>query len=114
MEPAVQTKKTYGHVQHVKSDDFHQEVLNCEAPVLVDFYADWCGPCRMLSPVLDELARETPNAKIVKVNVDDAPDIAGKYGVNSIPMLIAFEDGKPKSQIVGLAAKGTLKKMLAE
>ena len=114
MQTTAPTKKTYGRVVHVKSDEFQREVLNSEAPVLVDFYADWCGPCRMLSPVLDELAKEVPNAKIVKVNVDDSPEVAGKYGVNSIPMLIAFEDGKAKSQVVGLAPKSTLKKMLDE
>jgi len=83
-------------------------------PVLVDFYADWCGPCRMLSPVLEELARETPEARIVKIDVDKSPEIAAKYGVNSIPMLVLFKDGEPKSQIIGLAPKSTLRQLLSK
>jgi thioredoxin 1 len=113
MTSTTATKKTYGQVYHVSSADFQQEVLNSESPVLVDFYADWCGPCRMLAPVLEELASEVPEAKIVKVDVDDAPDLAAKYGVNSIPMLIAFNEGKPTAQVVGLTKKDALKRMLS-
>jgi thioredoxin len=84
-----------------------------ERPCIIDFYADWCAPCRMLSPLLDQLARETPEAKIVKVNVDQSPDIASRHKVNSIPMLILFDEGKPKAQIVGLAPKQAIQRMLA-
>jgi thioredoxin 1 len=113
MHTTTESKTTHGQVLHASSADFADQVLKSDAPVLVDFYADWCGPCRMLSPVLDQLARETPKAKIVKLNVDQSPEIATQYNVSSIPMLILFEEGKPKSQIVGLAPKQTLQRMLS-
>ena len=100
-------------VQHINESQFDREVLQSAGPVLVDFYADWCGPCKLLTPVLEELARETPDAKIVKVNVDDAPGIANRYGVNSIPTLIVFRDGQAKTGMVGLASKTRLRSLLA-
>lgn len=105
--------ETVNRVQHADAGDFDRQVLRSEVPVLVDFYADWCGPCRALAPVLDELARETPNAKIVKVNVDDNPELALQYRVDSIPRLIVFKDGRPVAQHSGLASKGYLKSLLA-
>lgn len=101
-------------VHHADVTDFDRQVLRSEVPVLVDFYADWCGPCRALSPVLEELARETPNAKIVKVNVDDNPELAMQYRVDSIPRLIVFKNGRPVAQHSGLASKNYLKSLLTK
>lgn len=78
----------------------------------MDFYADWCGPCQKLAPVLEELAAETPNAKIVKVNVERSPDLAAEYGVDSIPSLKVFKNGQVTDQVVGLANKDRLRTML--
>jgi thioredoxin 1 len=99
-------------VVYANDQTFHDQVLNSEVPVLVDFYADWCGPCRALSPVLEELAQESPNAQIVKVNVDESPQLAGQYGIRSIPALLVFNDGKITGQQVGLASKEQLKALL--
>ncbi len=81
-------------------------------PVLVDFYADWCGPCKRIAPVLEELAAEIPNAKIVKVNVEHNPRLAAEYGVQSIPSLKVFKNGQVTDQVVGLASKDRLRTML--
>jgi thioredoxin 1 len=104
--------KQENKVHHADEENFAELVLDSDVPVLVDFYADWCGPCRMIAPVLDELARETTGAKIVKVNVDQSPDLAARYGVNSIPNLKIFDDGKVVDEQVGLVNKARLKKML--
>jgi thioredoxin 1 len=104
--------KRAGEIQHADEANFERLVLNSDVPVLVDFYADWCGPCRMVAPVLEELARETTDAKIVKVNVDHSPQLAARYDINSIPSLKVFDDGTVTDQHVGLANKARLKKML--
>ena len=76
------------------SANFEEEVLKSEKPVLIDFYADWCGPCKMLSPIIDEIAEENSDIKVVKVNVDDSQDLAMKYQVMSIPTLVVIKNGK--------------------
>jgi thioredoxin 1 len=100
-------------VRHADQANFGSLVLKSDVPVLVDFYADWCSPCRRLAPVLEELARETPEARIVKVNVDTSPDLATEYGVDSIPSLKIFKNGIVTKELVGLAGKSQLKSLLA-
>lgn len=92
-------------ILHVSSTNFEAEVLNCPQTVLVDFYADWCGPCKMLTPVIDEIAAEHPEVKVVKLNVDNAPEIASSYGVMSIPTLIVFKGGQAAARSVGYTGK---------
>ena len=92
----------------VKSENFESEVLNSEKPVLVDFWASWCGPCRMLSPIVDEIAEEVQTIKVGKVNVDEQQDLAGKFGVMSIPTLILFKNGQPVNKSVGAKSKAAL------
>jgi thioredoxin 1 len=93
--------------------NFDREVLSSKVPVLVDFYADWCGPCRAFAPILDEFAREFPHVKIVRVNVDENPKLAAKYEIEFIPSLLVFRNGKLSARHVGAADKTVLKKLLA-
>ncbi len=96
-------------VVKLNSSNFEEEVLKCEKKVLVDFYADWCGPCKMMSPVIDEIAKtESDKIKVCKLNVDEASDIAGEYGVMSIPTLIFFENGNVVDTVVGLTSKSDI------
>lgn len=93
--------------------NFEQEVLNSENPVLVDFWAEWCGPCRMIGPVVEELAGEYEGkAKVGKVNVDFNPEVSIKYGIRSIPALLIFKNGEVVDQIVGAVPKPHLTKQL--
>ena len=86
----------------VSTADFDREVLESEIPVLVDFWAVWCGPCRMIAPTVDAVAEEyAGRAKVVKLNVDDRPDIAGRYGIQSIPTLVLFKGGQPVDRLMG-------------
>lgn len=94
-------------------DSFEEDVLKSDKPVLVDFWAEWCGPCRMVGPVVDELAGEYEGkAKIGKVDVDNNPEISTKYGIRSIPSLLIFKNGEVVDQIVGAVPKAQLKKQL--
>ena len=92
-------------VLKVNKENFATEVLNAQGTVLVDFFADWCGPCKMLSPVLDEIAEEQTELKVCKVNVDDEPELASRYGVMSIPTLVVIRDGKEVNKSVGVVSK---------
>ncbi len=89
----------------VNGQNFEEEVIKSEKPVLIDFYADWCGPCKMLSPIIDEVAEENTDIKVVKVNVDDAQDLAMKYQVMSIPTLVVIKNGEEVNRSVGLIDK---------
>ena len=97
----------------LNEDNFRQEVLKSEMPVLVDFWAAWCGPCKMVGPIVEELANDyVGKAKVCKLNVDDCGRIAQSYGVMSIPILILFKDGQEANRIVGFRPKAELAKML--
>lgn len=94
-------------------DNFQEEVLNSKEPVLVDFWASWCGPCRMLGPVVAEIAEEEAGrTKVGKVNVDEETDLAVQYGISSIPAILVFKNGEVVNRTVGLQSKESLKKLL--
>ncbi len=92
-------------ILHITKDNFEQEVLKSDVPVLVDFWATWCGPCRALGPVLEEIASETSSVKIVKVNVDEQPELASQFRIMSIPTMILFKSGEVADKTVGLLPK---------
>ena len=93
-------------------ENFESEVLKGEGKVLVDFYADWCGPCKMMSPIIDEIAEELENVKVGKVNVDENGNIAEKFNIMSIPTIIIFKDSQPIKSFVGLTEKEEIKNVL--
>ena len=97
---------------HINNHNFHEEVMNSEKTVLVDFWASWCGPCRMVGPILDEIAAEYPEYKIVKINVDEEPELASRYQVVSIPTLMVVKNGQVVSQSAGARPKNQILAML--
>lgn len=99
-------------VTTVTAENFEQEVLNSAVPVLVDFWASWCGPCRMLSPVVDEIAAEREDVKVCKINVDEEQELAVKFGVMSIPTLMVFQDGAAANTSVGVIPKEKILEMI--
>ena len=96
----------------VTKDNFQKEVLESEKPVLLDFWASWCGPCRMVSPIVDEIAEERSDIAVGKVNVDEQPELAGKFGVASIPTLVVLREGRIVRQSVGAMPKSRILALL--
>ena len=100
-------------IVHISDDSFEEDVLQSEVPVLVDYWAEWCGPCKMIAPVVDELSDEFDGKiKFTKLNVDFNPQTSAKYGVRSIPTLLIFKDGAPVDQVVGAVPKAVLQQRL--
>ncbi len=100
-------------VKKIGESEFQTEVLQADQPVLVDFYADWCGPCRMLGPVVDQIAQQYEGRiKVIKVDVDKSQNIAAQFQISSIPLLMLFQDGKVVNQSVGLVQAGKLQAMI--
>ena len=97
---------------HINQSNFDQEVVASDRPVLLDFWAPWCGPCRMVLPVIEEIARERPDIKVAKVNVDEEPGLAREFGVMSIPMLVVMKDGRIVNQSLGAKPKAQILAML--
>ena len=99
-------------VIELTTQNFNEEVLQSEVPVMVDFWASWCGPCRMLAPDIDQLAAEQTDVKVCKVNIDEEPGLAQRFGVMSIPTVVLFENGQEKNRSVGLVPKEKLLALL--
>ena len=103
------------HIVHISDESFEEEVLQSERPVLIDYWAEWCGPCKMIAPVLDEIATEySDRLKVVKLNIDDNPKTPPKYGIRGIPTLMVFRNGQVEATKVGAVSKAQLTAFLDE
>lgn len=98
-------------LEHVTTATFDERVLKYDKTVLVDFYAEWCGPCKLLGPVLEEFAREHPDVRVVKVNVDENPDLTGRYGIKAMPTLLVIRGGHEKTRSQGLITKERIREL---
>ncbi len=103
-----------GSITDLTDSTFDETLQSSSTPVVVDFWAEWCGPCKMITPILEEIATEQPGLTIAKVNVDDSPSLAQRFDVMSIPTLIVFKDGAPAKRLVGAKGKGQLLQELGE
>ena len=101
-----------GNLPQITDNNFDAEVLDADKPVLVDFWAPWCGPCRVVAPVLEEIQSEREDLKIVKLDIDENPDAPGKYGVRGIPTMILFKNGQPAATQIGALPKSGLKQWI--
>ena len=90
---------------HINKENFHKEVLNSDKPVILDFFASWCGPCRMVGPILDEIAQEREDIKVCKVDIDEQPELASRYRIMSVPTLMVLKEGRIVEQSVGAKPK---------
>ena len=114
-DKAIQIKSQEGKLMstvNIDRNNFSQEVMESDRPVLLDFWAPWCGPCRMVGPVVDEIARERADIKVGKVNVDEQPELAGRFGVMAIPTLVVMKDGKVADRAAGARPKAQILAML--
>ena len=100
------------NIINITKDNFEKEILNCDKKILIDFYAVWCGPCKMVAPLVEELAMENPDIKVGKVNVDDEPELAAKFGIMSIPTLVVVKDRTIIAEKIGYAPKSELEAMI--
>lgn len=99
-------------VMQITSKNFQEEVMNAKKPVLIDFYADWCGPCRMVGPIMEEIAEERSDVKVGKINIDEQPELAMRFGVMSIPTLMVVKDGQVVNQAMGARPKARILSLL--